>query len=79
MEKKGKNYNYKGNIQIHGMKEKEPYYPINNEKNNELYEKYKKSFLKKIKRLFLEEGLGHIRYYDMDKVIKEAINCVEKK
>ena len=57
-------------------KEKEPYYPINNEKNNALYEKYKE-YSKKDKNVIFGGRLGQYKYYDMDKVIEQALNCVK--
>lgn len=56
---------------------KEPYYPINNEKNNELYQKYADLASKDDKVVF-GGRLGQYKYYDMDKVIAEALNCVNK-
>lgn len=58
-------------------KEKEPYYPINNDKNNNLYQKYKELADKDTKVIF-GGRLGQYQYYDMDKVILEALNCVKK-
>lgn len=50
----------------------EPYYPVNDEKNTGLYEKYKA--LADAERNVLFGGrLGQYRYYDMDKVIGEAL------
>ena len=57
-------------------KEKEPYYPINDEKNNALYEKYKELSEKDNKVIF-GGRLGKYKYYDMDKVIEEALNLVK--
>ena len=56
---------------------KEPYYPINNEKNNELYNKYKKLADKDSKVIF-GGRLGQYKYYDMDKVILETLNLVKE-
>ena len=56
-------------------KEKEPYYPINNDKNNKLYNKYKELADKDDKVIF-GGRLGQYKYYDMDKVIEEALSCV---
>lgn len=53
-------------------KEKEPYYPINDEKNSKLYEKYKELADKDNKVIF-GGRLGKYKYYDMDKVIEEAM------
>ena len=58
-------------------KEKEPYYPINNERNNQLYEKYKKLADNDTKVIF-GGRLGQYKYYDMDKVIEEALNLCKK-
>jgi len=57
--------------------EKEPYYPINNEKNNSLYEKYKELSGCDEKVIF-GGRLGQYKYYDMDKVIAEALKCVKE-
>ena len=58
-------------------KEKEPYYPINNDKNNELYQKYA-DLASKDKNVIFGGRLGMYKYYDMDKVISEALKCVEE-
>lgn len=58
-------------------KEKEAYYPINNEKNNQLYEQYEE-LAKKDSKVIFGGRLGQYKYYDMDKVIQEALNCVKK-
>lgn len=53
-------------------KGEEPYYPINDEKNMELYKKYCE--LAAAERNVLFGGrLGQYKYYDMDKVIAEAL------
>lgn len=53
----------------------EPYYPVNNEKNQELYNKYAALAAKNDKVLF-GGRLGEYKYYDMDKVIESALNTV---
>lgn len=58
-------------------KEKEPYYPINDDKNNKLYEKYKE-LANRDEKVIFGGRLGEYKYYDMDKVIIEALQCVEK-
>lgn len=55
----------------------EPYYPINNEKNNVLYEKYA-ALAKKEKNVIFGGRLGEYKYYDMDKVLMAALKCVQK-
>ena len=58
-------------------KDKEPYYTINDEKNTSLYNKYKELSEKNNKVIF-GGRLGQYKYFDMDKVIKEALDCVRK-
>ena len=58
-------------------KTKEPYYPINDDKNGELYNKYKK-IADEDKKVIFGGRLGEYKYYDMDKVIEKALNCVRK-
>jgi UDP-galactopyranose mutase len=55
----------------------EPYYPVNDEKNNELYQKYRALADKETKVLF-GGRLGTYKYYDMDKVIESALADVEE-
>lgn len=50
----------------------EPYYPINDEKNNSLYEQYK-ALADKEQNVIFGGRLGEYKYYDMDKVIERAI------
>lgn len=59
-------------------KGKEPYYPINNERNNTLYEKYKK-LAEQDNKVIFGGRLGEYKYYDMDKVVAEALKCVKEK
>jgi len=55
----------------------EPYYPVNNEKNIQIYEKYEKK-AKKEKNVIFGGRLGQYKYYDMDKVIEQAFLIVDK-
>lgn len=50
----------------------EPYYPVNDEKNNALYEKYKE-LAKGYSNVIFGGRLGEYKYYDMDKVIASAL------
>ena len=50
----------------------EPYYPVNNDKNNALYEQYKELAQAEGKVIF-GGRLGGYKYYDMDKVIAAAL------
>ena len=53
----------------------EPYYPVNNDRNNHLYKSYKKLADKQGNVIF-GGRLGHYRYYDMHQVIGAALQCV---
>ncbi|MDM0473289.1 UDP-galactopyranose mutase [Clostridium perfringens] len=55
----------------------EPYYPINNDKNNEMYAKYKELADKEYNIIF-GGRLAEYKYYDMHNVIDRALECVEK-
>ena len=55
----------------------EPYYPVNNEENNALYEKYRELADKESNDIF-GGRLGQYKYYDMDKVIAAALECAGK-
>lgn len=50
----------------------EPYYPVNDEKNNKLYQKYKELADREEKVIF-GGRLGEYKYYDMDAVIEAAL------
>lgn len=52
--------------------EKEAYYAINDEKNNQLAEKYRQ-LAKKEKNVIFGGRLAEYKYYDMDDVIKRAL------
>ena len=55
----------------------EPYYPVNNDKNNNLYQQYKDLADKEAKVIF-GGRLGGYKYYDMDKVIMAALEMCDK-
>lgn len=55
----------------------EPYYPINNEANNALYEKYR-ALAEKEEKVIFGGRLGQYRYYDMDAVILSALDAAER-
>jgi UDP-galactopyranose mutase len=55
----------------------EPYYPVNNEKNEEVAGKYRE-LAEKEENVIFGGRLGEYRYYDMDKVIAAALKAVEK-
>ena len=55
----------------------EPYYPINDEKNSALYAQYAELAKKEANVLF-GGRLGQYKYYDMDKVIRSALDMVKE-
>lgn len=55
----------------------EPYYPINNQRNNNLYKEYEKLAKKQDKVLF-GGRLGQYKYYNMDQVIASALEVANK-
>lgn len=55
----------------------EPYYPVNNEKNNLLYQEYLK-LAQKEKKVIFGGRLGEYQYYDMDKVIEAALKKIKE-
>lgn len=55
----------------------EPYYPINNDENNALYQKYEQLALQE-KNVIFGGRLGKYKYYDMDKVIEAALQAVSE-
>ena len=52
-----------------------PYYPVNNEKNNALYEKYRAIQNEKTKFV---GRLGNYKYFDMDDTIEAAFNTIKE-
>ena len=55
----------------------EPYYPVNDEENNALYQKYRK-LADTEEHVIFGGRLGTYKYYDMDRVIEAALQAVEK-
>mgnify|MGYP004481326123 FL=1 len=55
----------------------EPYYPVNDFKNTELYKKYKE-LSDKEKNVFFIGRLAQYKYFDMDKVIESTLNISKK-
>lgn len=53
----------------------EPYYPVNNEKNGALYARYA-GLAGQEKNVLFGGRLGQYKYYDMDKVIRAALDMV---
>lgn len=55
----------------------EPYYPVNDEKNSALYQKYQELAAQEAKVIF-GGRLGEYQYYDMDAVIGAALRMSER-
>lgn len=55
----------------------EPYYPVNNQRNNALYTKYQE-LAKEQPQVIFGGRLGQYRYYNMDQVIAAALKTVDK-
>ncbi|BDF34534.1 UDP-galactopyranose mutase [Lachnospiraceae bacterium] len=55
----------------------EPYYPVNNERNNQLYEKYASEAAREEKVIF-GGRLGKYKYYDMHHIVAEALACARE-
>ena len=54
----------------------EPYYPVNDEKNNALFARYKE-LADKEENVIFGGRLGNYKYYDMDKVILAALETAD--
>lgn len=58
-------------------KGEEPYYPINDLKNNNLYEKYEE-LSRQEENVIFGGRLGNYKYYDMHNVIEQALKLADK-
>ena len=55
----------------------EPYYPVNDDKNNALYMQYKE-LAREQKNVLFAGRLGEYKYYDMDTTIESALSLCDK-
>ena len=55
----------------------EPYYPLNDDKNNKIYQKYENK-AKEEKNVIFGGRLGRYRYFDMHQVVSAALDCVHE-
>ena len=55
----------------------EPYYPVNDDRNNALYKQYK-ALAEKEKNVIFGGRLGQYKYFDMDKCIFSALTLCDK-
>lgn len=58
-------------------KDIEPYYPINDEKNQKLYSQYQ-DLAKEEKNVYFGGRLGEYKYYDMQDAVKSALDFAKK-
>jgi UDP-galactopyranose mutase len=56
----------------------EPMYPVNDKKNNAIYELYKKDAEQISDKYIFGGRLAEYKYYDMDKVIESALNKISE-
>lgn len=56
----------------------EPYYPVNDKRNNSLYKEYQNLASKEAENVIFGGRLGQYRYYNMDQVIAAALGTVKK-
>lgn len=55
----------------------EPYYPVNDDRNNSLYEQYKR-LAETEQNVIFGGRLGQYKYFDMDKCIESALALCDK-
>ena len=55
----------------------EPYYPMNDEKNNTLYKKYRE-LADKEENVIFGGRLGMYQYFDMHNIVAEALKCTKQ-
>ena len=55
----------------------EPYYPVNNDRNNALYDEYSR-LAQAQSKVYFGGRLAQYKYYDMDKVIAAALELSEQ-
>lgn len=67
---------YPAQFDIHNPKYADPYYPISNDKNQEIYKKYQDK-LASISNIKLCGRLAEYKYYNMDAVIDRALTLCE--
>lgn len=56
----------------------EPYYPVNNDKNNQLYQQYQNYAAEQAQNVIFGGRLGQYKYYNMDQVIAAALETVQQ-
>ena len=71
------NNNYTTIIREYPSSTGDPYYPIPNKRNRDLYEKYK-SLSEKEPRVLFSGRLANYKYYNMDQAIEASLNLFKK-
>jgi len=61
-----------------GSDPKNPYYPVNSDRNQKIFKKYQE-LARKDQRVIIGGRLGSYAYYDMDKTILAALKCYKEK
>lgn len=56
----------------------EPYYPVNNDQNNTLYQQYRDLAANEAKNVIFGGRLGQYKYYNMDQVLAAALAAVKE-
>ena len=59
-------------------REKEAYYPVNDDKNTQIYKQYAQEARKHHPEIIFGGRLGKYRYFDMDQVFNDAFNTVRE-
>ena len=57
---------------------KRAYYPVNNDKNTQIYKSYATEARKSHPEIIFGGRLGKYRYFDMDQVFNDAFNTVRQ-
>jgi UDP-galactopyranose mutase len=58
-------------------KNTEPYYPVNDDTNNNIYSRYREESDKIKDKVLFGGRLGEYKYYDMHQVIESALNFIK--
>jgi len=59
-------------------REKEAYYPVNDDKNTKIYKQYAQEARQNHPEIIFGGRLGKYRYFDMDQVLNDVLNTVRQ-
>jgi UDP-galactopyranose mutase len=65
-------------IETANLNPEEPYYPVETERNHQIFQKYK-ALSERESNVIIGGRLGNYAYHDMDKTILEALECYHKR